>query len=264
MIDFYLARLRNALVIQMQYRGALLIWGFSMFIQPLIFLVVWSNVSRSAGGAVGGFSANDFAAYFITALLVNHLTFTWIMWEFEWRIRNGTLAGLLLRPVHPIHGDVAENFTYKILVLLAMLPAAGGLALLFEPRWNPEPWAVAAFFPALLLAAAVRFLVEWTLALGSFWVVRVAAINSMYFAVNLFLSGQMAPLALLPEPIRVLANLLPFRWFVSFPVELLLGRITQREAMIGFAAQAAWLGLAYLLMTATWRASVRRFSAVGS
>ena len=43
----------------------------------------------------------------------------------------------------------------------------------------------------------------------------------------------------MPATVRWLAALLPFRWMVSFPVELLLGRLSPRETLIGFAAQDA-------------------------
>ena len=85
------------------------------------------------GGEVDGFGAGGFAAYFLAAMVVNHATFTWIMWEFEYRIRNGKLSPLLLRPIHPIHRDIANNLTFKLLTLAVVLPVAAVLALLFRP-----------------------------------------------------------------------------------------------------------------------------------
>ena len=63
--------------------------------------------------------------------------------------------------------------------------------------------------PALALAFAVRFLIEWTLALAAFWITRVMAVNQIYFVAMLFLSGQAAPLALLPAPVQALASCCP-------------------------------------------------------
>jgi viologen exporter family transport system permease protein len=80
----------------------------------------------------------------------------------------------------------------------------------------------------------------------------------------LFLSGQVAPLSLFPFPVQVAATLLPFRWVIGFPVELLLGRLTLGEALVGFAAQGVWLVLSLALLKIVWRAGVRQYSAVGS
>jgi len=197
-------------------------------------------------------------------MLVNHVTFSWIMFEYDYRVRHGTLSFALLRPVHPIHADIADNVSFKLITLPMMLLAAVILALAFRPALHLTPWATAAFVPALVLAFLVRFLVEWTLALAAFWTTRMSAINQMYFVVALFLSGQVAPLSLFPYPLQVIASLLPFRWMIAFPVELLLGRLTPVEALTGFAAQGIWLVLSLVLLRSVWRAGVRIYSAVGA
>jgi ABC-2 type transport system permease protein len=262
--DVYRAQFKTTIAEQLQYRVALVIWLIGMVLEPVIYLVVWSIVARSSGGSVGGYTGGDFAAYFLTMMLVNHATFTWIMWEYDYRIRHGEFSVMLLRPIHPIHSDIADNISYKLLTLTVMIPTAVGLALAFRPAWDLVPWAVLAFGPALLLAFIIRFLIEWTLALAAFWTTRVNAINQMYFVALLFLSGQIAPLSLLPAPIHTAATVLPFRWMLAFPVELLLGRLTPRETLIGFAAQGIWLVIGFTLLRATWRAGVRLYSAVGS
>jgi ABC-2 type transport system permease protein len=80
----------------------------------------------------------------------------------------------------------------------------------------------------------------------------------------LFLSGQIAPLSLFPWPIQALATLLPFRWLIGFPVELLLGRLTPVEALTGLGAQVVWLVISLALVRVVWRAGVRIYSAVGA
>jgi ABC-2 type transport system permease protein len=263
-LDLYRAQFRTTIAVQFQYRAALVIWLIGMVLDPVIYLVVWTTVARAGGGQVGAFGTADFAAYFITLMLVNHLTFTWIFYEFEWRIRQGLLSPILLRPIHPIHKDIAENVTYKLLTFPLIALAAVGLALAFQPAWQPAPWALAVAVPALALAFAVRFVIEWTLALAAFWLTRVTAVNQVYYVALLFLSGQAAPLALLPPPVQLLANVLPFRWLVAFPVELLLGRLTLQEALLGLAMQGLWLTISLLVLRLVWRAGVRHYSAVGA
>jgi ABC-2 type transport system permease protein len=92
----------------------------------------------------------------------------------------------------------------------------------------------------------------------------VSAINQIYFVALLFLSGQMAPISLLPHPIQVAASILPFRWMISFPVELLLGRLSPLEAARGFAAQGVWILLSLTALRTIWRLGVRVYSAVGA
>lgn len=264
LLDLYVTSFTTMLAVQLQYRVAMVIWQIGTVLEPVVYLVVWATVARASGGQVGGYGVADFAAYYIVLMLVNHATFTWIMYEMEYRVRQGAFSPLLLKPVHPIHRDVADNVAHKILALAVLAPATLGLALAFRPTWRPEPWALALFVPSLLLAGALRFLVEWTLALATFWTTRVAAVNQLYFVVLLFFSGQMAPLALFPAPVRALAAVLPFRWMVAFPVELFLGRTPAGAAALGLAAQMAWLALASLGFALVWRAGTRRYAAVGT
>ena len=197
----------------LQYRASLFIWMIGQVLEPLIYLVVWSTVSASRGGSVGDYTAAQFAAYYIAFMLVNQMTYTWIMWEYEYRIREGMLSPALLRPVHPIHADIAENISSKLVSLPVMLLIAAGLALIFKPSASPQLWALLAFIPAVLLAFLLRFLVEWTLAQAAFWTTRVSAINQVYFVLILFLSGQIAPLSLFPAPIQLA------RQYPAFPLD---------------------------------------------
>ena len=264
LLDAYRAHLKAYVAVQLQYRVSLVIWLIGMVLEPLIYLVVWTTVARASGGDVGGYDVGGFAAYFIGMMLVNHVTFTWIMFEFEFRVRNGEFSPKLLRPLHPIHGDVADNITYKLLTSLVMIPAALVLGWAFHPSLHPAPWAVGAFVVSLVLAFAVRFVLEWTFALAAFWTTRVAALNQMYYAALLFLSGRMAPLTLFPEPVQALAAVLPFRWTLAFPVELILGRLTPAEAATGLGMQVLWLGASLAVLGALWRTGLRRYTAVGA
>jgi ABC-2 type transport system permease protein len=264
LLDLYLQQFKATLASQLQYRAALVIWLIGHVLEPLIYLVIWSVVSTSTSSNIGGFTTGDFAAYFILLMLVNHVTYTWIMYEYEYRVRHGSLSFALLRPVHPIHSDVADNVSSKLITLPGMLVVALGLVLLFQPTFHFVPWAVLASIPALILALLLRFVVEWTLALAAFWTTRVSAINQMYFVAVLFLAGQVAPVSLLPYAVRVAATILPFYWMIGFPVELLLGRLTPAQAWAGLGAQAVWLVIGLALGRIIWRAGLRVYSAVGA
>lgn len=260
----YLQQFKTTLAMMFQYRASLLIWMIGQVLEPLVYLIVWSAVSNSAGGNVGSYTTRDFAGYFVILMLVNQFSYTWIMYEFEYRVRQGILSFALLKPVHPIHSDIADNISSKLITLPAMLLVAVVLGVAFQATISPQPWAVLVFIPVLLMAFIVRFLLEWTLALAAFWTTRVTAINQTYFVLMLFLSGQIAPIVLLPFPVQMLADVLPFRWVIGFPVELLLGKLNPVEALAGLGALAAWLIIGSVLLRVVWKAGTKVYSAVGA
>ncbi len=260
---YYRAELRISLVLQLQYRVAMIIWMIGLVLEPVIYLTVWTAVASSSGGQVGGFTAGDFAAYYIVLLVVQHFTQIWHMWEYDYVIRQGILSGRLLRPVHPIHNDAAENIAFKLLMLIVVVPSLVVLVIAFQPVFSTSLWAVLLFVPALLLAGVLAFAVGWAVALAAFWTTRTYAINQMYFVGMFFFAGQLAPLELLPDFFQAIAALLPFRWFVAFPVELLLGRLTPEAALGGLLAQAVWIALSLVLLRVAWRAGIKRYTAMG-
>jgi ABC-2 type transport system permease protein len=264
LFDVYVAQLRTSLAVQFQYRMSLAIWMIGRVIQPLVALVVWTTVARARGGDVSGYSAGDFAAYFILQMIVTQMTFSWIMWEYDYVIRSGQFNFKLLRPIHPIHADVADNLAYKLLTLVILIPAALFLAWLFPPTLDLQPWTVMGGVVATIIAFILRFTLEWMLAMTALWTTRVNAVNQTYDVTLIFFSGYFAPLAVMPELVQTVANFLPFRWLIAFPVELTLGRLTPQQVLIGFAAQLAWLAVAQLGLTLVWRAGVKQYSAVGS
>jgi ABC-2 type transport system permease protein len=263
LLDYYRRQMGSDLAVNLAYRGAVAIWVFSTVISPLVFIVVWQTVAGE--GSVSGYTAAEFVGYFVVMMVVDHLTFIWHMWEFEWRMRTGAFSPLLLRPVHPIHHDISQNLSYKAVGLVGVLPAAVLLGMVFDADLSGTGWRQAlAFLPALALAMVLRFIVEWCLALAAFWLTKVSAINALFFSLFAFLGGQFAPLQVLPASMQTLAAWTPFPWTLAFPVEVLLGRRAGAEVLVGYAAQVGWILLALLVLRLVWRRATRRYSAVGA
>jgi ABC-2 type transport system permease protein len=263
-LDIYRAYFRVAVATQLQYRASGAIWMIWSILEPLIFLVVWSTVAIEQGGAVQGFGPHDFAAYYMVLFVVNHLTFSWVMHDMQFRIQFGHFSFALMRPVHPIHEDICDNVAYKLVMLVMTLPALVVLYVLFDPRFDTNVTAVLAFFPLLLTAFLMRFMFEWALALAAFWTTRVTALNQIYFSLLMFFAGRVAPIALLPPLLQTIAAKAPFYYMVGFPVDVLLGHVDTHDLWTGFLTQLFWLAGAWATVTFAWRRSVAQFSAVGT
>ena len=146
-----------------------------------------------------------------------------------------------------------------------MLPAAIVLGVVFDADLSGvTATTVLPFLIALVLAMVLRFVVEWCLALAAFWLTKVTAINSLFFALTTFFGGIFAPLAVLPGWMQTVAAWTPFPWSLAFPVEVFLGRRAGTEIWAGYAAQLGWIVLALGGLALLWRRATRRYSAVGA
>ena len=264
----YRANLRMATAVMMQYRFAVLIWAVWGFVGPLISLAVWNAAAVARGGAISSgtatFSQRDFAAYFLLYMIASHFTMSWDMFEFSYGVREGRLSPHLLKPVHPIHKDATYNISFKVITAVMILPVWVLLFLLLKPTPPPSLAGLLLAIPALILAGIMRYIWNYTLALAAFWTTRIDAINQLYFTLDSFLGGRIAPIALMPGWLGVAAVYAPFWAMNAFPVELALGRIPAERIAAGFVQQIVWLIVGVFVFRAVWSAGIKQYSAVGA
>lgn len=268
-ISVYRANLKMAIAQMLQYRFAILIWAVWGFVGPLISLAVWTAATAATGGGITGsagatFSRADFTAYFLVFMIFSHLTMSWDAFEFAFRVQDGNLSPRLLKPLHPIHTDVAFNIAFKLCTSAMLLPVWILLFVLLKPTPPSSLGSLLLAIPALFVAGILRYVWQYALATIAFWTTRVEAINQLFFTVDGFFSGRIAPIALLPGLIGAAAYYSPFRAMGAFPVELALGRLPAGQIVPGFALQLVWLAAGLGLLRALWGAGIKQYSAVGA
>jgi hypothetical protein len=86
-LEYYRAAMKVAILQQLQYRVANYFYLVGMVAEPVIYLVVWSTVAAAEGGEVGGYTAADFAAYYIVGTLVHNMNIVLSPYSWEWRVK---------------------------------------------------------------------------------------------------------------------------------------------------------------------------------
>jgi ABC-2 type transport system permease protein len=262
-VDFYLTTMRLAVQEQFQYRTANYFYMFGMVAEPVIYLVVWTTIADQQGGSVQGFTAGYFAAYYIVWTLVRNMNIVFGAPYWEHRIREGDLAGALIRPLHPLHFDIAYFAGWKVVVIALWIPLAIGLSLVFDPTLDPRPLEIAVFAVAIWGAYLLRTMFQSTLGMLCFWTTRGAAIFDLWMTLELLLSGRLVPLPLMPGWVQTISWFLPFQWAFYFPIESLVGDLSDAELARGLAFQLLWSLIGLGLFKVAWRSAIRHFSAVG-
>lgn len=262
--DLYATVARAGVQEQFQYRTANALYMVGLVVEPVIYLVVWSTVAEASGGEVGGFTPGAFAAYFIVWTLVRNMNVVFTPYGWEFRIREGELSGMLLRPVHPIHYDLAYFAGWKVVVVVLWLPVAALLSVLFRPTLDPNLAQVATFAVAIWGAYVIRTALLFLLGMITLWTTRVAAIFELYFTLELLLSGRLVPMDLMPDWVLRISDVLPFRSTFGFPIEALVADLSGRQLARGLLTQAFWIVVSFLLAWLVWRRAIRRYTAVGN
>lgn len=263
-IRAFMAYLRAHVSVMLHYRGEILLWSMWGIINPAVLYAMWSSAAAGSDkGTIAGLDARGIAAYYFGIMIVGHLTASWDVHQMGYNIRSGNLSPLLLRPLLPLWKSLSENVAYKVTTLVFVVPMWGLFAWLVQPRFDAAAWQLALGLVALAMAAALNFILSYTVSLIAFWATKLDAMGEIYFGLGMFLGGRLAPLDALPAPLLMVAKVLPFRWIFAFPTELLMGKTPGvTEALTGIAIQIIWFGSVVIVFRFFWEAAVKRYTAV--
>lgn len=151
-------------------------------------------------------------------------------------------------------------------MLPLQLPLVALVALAFRDdlRLPADPAVWLLFAASLPMAAAVAFLLDYLIGSLAFWIQDVKGIVEAKNLVAAFLAGQIVPLELFPGGLSGFVLAQPFRYTLSFPLEVLVGGLSDAELALGFALQAGYCALLWALHRIAWRYGLRAYSAVGA
>lgn len=242
-----------------EYRAELILWVLAGSL-PIILMGVWI---QAAQGGKFGLTPVDFARYFLAVFLVRQFTVVWVIWEFERQVVEGKLSSRLLQPLDPVWHHISSHLSERV----ARMPFALFLVILFfllypQAFWLPSLGNLLLFAVSVMLAFALRFVIQYTLAMFAFWTERASALENLFFLFYLFLSGIIAPLDVFPEPVKAIVLLTPFPYLIDFPASLLVGLPV--DITRGFLSIIGWflvfLGVNRLL----WRKGLKQYSGMGA
>jgi ABC-2 type transport system permease protein len=248
----------------LEYRGTVLIWMITIVIGPLIALLVWLTAGEQ--GVQLPYDRSQFVTYYVLLGMVSMLTSTWLGEFLAEEIRLGELSRNLVRPVPYIAFYAANNIGEKLVKLPYLLPLVGLIALFFRSDLRlpaaPELWLL--FALSLPMAAAVAFLLDFVIGSLAFWIDDVRGLVRVKMLVGAFLAGQFVPLALFPPSLAGFLEIQPFRYTLSFPLEVLTGSLTPAALVRGFAWQVGYLLGLVMVYRLLWRYGLRAYGASGA
>ena len=261
--SFYRAMAAHDFKMSVQYRWPTILGMVALLTEPVVYLIVWTSVAEQNGDEIGGLTLGQVSAYFVVWTLVRNLTTGYSPDTWQRRFQEGTLADMLLRPVHPVHGDIAGGFGYNVPKVVVAVPLTAALILLFRPDLSPRPLEVVVFVASVAAAYVLRAVAFCVVGTVGFWTTRVDAASRLYLAAELLLSGRLVPIVLYPAWLASAATWLPFRYTFGFPIEVLTTSMSTGSLIAGFARQLAWTVVLAVLLRWLWRFAIKRFDAVG-
>ncbi len=255
------ALIRRSLFSYMSQRGFFWTLTLGWMMAPLVYLFVWTTAASQ--GAIGGYERSDFVVYYLCMIVINQFTFPTSHWTVGEYITYGGFSNWLLHPLPVIYEAIAPDLALKMVCMPFALIMVVVLSLVFQVSFSFSIPHIVYFSLVIVLAQIMRFIIAYVLALSAFWSQRADALLGLNDSLVFLFAGQVAPTALLPGLLRQVATVLPYRYMLGFPIEVLMGRLSSAEILVGLGWQAGWLAVALLLYRLVWRRGLRRYVATG-
>ena len=253
--------LRVGMAETVAYRAEFLVWMLTTTM-PLVMLALWTSVASEA--PFRSYSSEDFVAYYLAVLIVRNVAGTWVTWQVSEEVRMGVMSMRLLRPLHPFVAFAVGHLAAVPFRGLVVLPMAGVLLLgSGASSLTREPLQLALTVPSLALAWLITFSFMFALGALAFFITKTMALLNLYFMMFGLFSGYLLPQDLLPGWIARTAEILPFRYMLGVPVELMTRAHAPDEVLRMLLGQLAWAGVSLVGALWVWRLGIKRYEAVG-
>jgi ABC-2 type transport system permease protein len=244
------------------YRLDLVFDLLTVLLQVFLLKTVWVAV-YAGRGSVGGVDLNSLLAFVTIANLQIWLMPPFLAGFIQERVREGTIALDLGRPVGFVEQMIAHQLGHTVAILpfaILVFPLAvlvGGIA--------PPSSAAAALLYVLSLALAflVSTLINLLLGMIAFWTLEADGFLTIYEFISRFFAGVLVPLWFFPVPLRAIAGVLPFQTLAFIPISVYLGKLDGTALLQAFGLQLFWAIALYVAARLVWGLAIRRIVVQG-
>jgi len=177
-------------------------------------------------------------------------------------IKAGDIAYSLARPYSYVGFQYALFLGEAGVRLLVNYVIGGGVAWLGTGALPAVGLPLLAQALVIFLAVSLLFLNQMALGLLAFWAEDTRGFQLIYERAMWILGGLLLPVQLFPPLLRGVAEVLPFRYAINAPAQLVV-QFDARQFTGLVAHQAVWLAAFGLLVFALYRAGIRRVTVNG-
>lgn len=228
-----------------------------------IMYYVWKLVIESGDDT---YSLNEIMTYYGIVRIAWQMTSPYDFKLITGMIKSGELNNLLIKPLSPIFYYVFDRLGYTIVYWLINSLSIIAFWLVFGIT-PVLPQNIIYFLLSLILLLAARLCVVlfyYSLSSSAFWITETKHIHHLLINMVKILGGSFIPLIMLPRWIQFIANFLPFKYAINYPVNFYLGRLDVQAALTGGGILLLWIIGLFISGNILWRIGLRRYEATGS
>ena len=261
----YLILFQKAFIKSIEYRTEILVWLVLDILPTFMMLMIWVGIYQDKT-QIAGYQLSQMLQYYLLAMIIEGVTAS----HFEaWRIDQilmGKIDYFLTRPLsylaEVIIGHLGGKFFYTIIslpiffilwVVVAMISPIGVL----QPNLATIFW----FLLFILIGSGVQTLIAMVIVLLGFWFEGARGLEHFKWITLTLFSGVMIPIPLMPNWLKTIINILPFKYLYAIPISIIQG--IYQVTLIDILYFLTFMLLLWLLTIFTWNKAKYRYCSAG-
>ncbi|MBI3955901.1 ABC-2 family transporter protein [Candidatus Gottesmanbacteria bacterium] len=248
----------------LEYRLNFVLWRVRFVLQRLVVYFLWWALFSTQTTFFDYTQSAILTYVLLVSIVATFVTGTKAYGVGE-LITQGGLSNILIRPLNFFSVYIARDTADKLLNLLFGIVEIALLIMLLRPNvfFQANGAILIATMAAIAIGIAIYFCYAMMHGLLAFWLPDVWAPRFLSFVIMEFFTGALFPLDILPKPLFTLAQLLPFQYFMYFPVKVYLGQMAWPQIITGFAGGVAWIIVFLCGMILMWKRGLRVYTSEG-
>lgn len=254
----YLLITKQSIQEMFTYRLQTVVWILVSIVPAVVSLYVF----RQLGAQV---SVSYVTAYFLLVGVVRIAIFTLVDNEIGEMIYYGQLSSHLLKPYSFIKSQIARWIASPIVRLTWSAPfIIFAVIYLLDHGFlmNLDPVRILIFILTVIAGFFLSFSFIFIVGFLPFWTEYMYLFSNLNSAITIFFSGGLIPLRYFPEQVLQVVRWLPFRYMLSFQMDVLLDH--QLPSSTEFAVFAAYLVVMWGLVPIVFKAGLKKYESAGN
>jgi ABC-2 type transport system permease protein len=261
----YLTLLKIRIQSRFSYKWHVFFEFFFGLIPIGVLILIWRRITADYG-AIGGYTYDDFVAYYILSVGVTFFDRSNLMWKVDHGVRQGTFSAWFLKPMSLMGTLFTDMWARLISKLLMRTPALLFLCFILAPV--RENYALS-LGETLILIVYLFLYYGFILIYEMFWsqfifvLKELGGIAGIVWNIRRLFTGNVMPLDLLPGWLFTLFKWAPFANGIYLSIQFMLGRADLGDLGLGALKIIGWSLLLSLLIKIIWPKIVKNYSGVG-
>lgn len=265
-IKKYIPFIQTGIKISLSYKWDFLFYRFGDMLEAFVTYFLWLSIFKSSKSQdLHGFSMNEMALYIFVSFFINILAKTGINEEIGNKVRDGSIAISLLRPISFVNTYMFTEIGIKILQMSMLFFPIIGLLILEIMTKHIHIKLICAFIFCISFTFSyfINFYFNVCFGFIAFFSKNIWGSTILKQAIVSIASGSLIPLNFFPIGLKNILNVLPFSSLVYTPTMIFLGKYSMSYMLLSLCVQLIWIFIFLIISKIIWKVALTRLTIQG-